>query len=462
VSQANWLAVTSGATGNGNGKVHFTAAANNGAARSGSITIAGQTFNVTQEGNCLATISPAANNFAASGGVGTVNVTTAAGCAWTASSNANWLTITGANSGSGNGALNYAVAANTGAARTGTLAVAGQVFTINQAAGCSFTINPATQSFAAMGGSGSVNVTTGTNCVWTATSNASWLTITSGPSLPGAGTVKFTVAMNTGAQRTGTLTMAGQTFTVAQAAAGALASVSAASYAANPLAQESIVAAFGVNLANATQTASDLPLPTELSGTYITVRDAAGVARRAPLFFVSPNQVNYQIPPGTAAGAAQITLLSDSGIVALGTLSIANTAPGLFTANANGQGVPAGVVLRVRGTTQLYENLLRYDAATQRFVSAPIDLGPATETVVLVLFGTGMRHRTALDKVTVRIGTEPNAVSAPVLYAGPAPGFIGLDQLNVTLPRTLLGRGAVNLQLTVDGKTANVVQINVK
>src|SRR5207244_3485088 len=90
-----------------------------------------------------------------------------------------------------------------------------------------------------------------------------------------------------------------------------VASVSAASFAAGgSLAPESIATAFGVNLATDTQTASSLPLPTQLAGVSLKLRDRAGAERLAPLFFVSPGQINYQVPPGTASGLATVTVTS--------------------------------------------------------------------------------------------------------------------------------------------------------
>jgi len=82
---------------------------------------------------------------------------------------------------------------------------------------CTYTISPTSQSFDSSGGSGSVTVTTQNGCTWSATSNASWITITSGSSGTGNGTVNYTVSSNsTTSQRTGTMTVAGQTFTVTQ------------------------------------------------------------------------------------------------------------------------------------------------------------------------------------------------------------------------------------------------------
>lgn len=171
---------------------------------------------------CTYTVGPLAQSFVYSGGAGTVNVTAPNGCAWTAVSNAAWITINGAGAGTGNGTVNFTVAANTGPARVGTLTVAGQTVTVNQdvAPACTYSINPTSAGVAAAGGAGSVSVTTPGGCNWTAVSNAAWITITGGAAGTGNGTVSYSVAANAGAARTGTMTIAGQTFTVNQLAAG--------------------------------------------------------------------------------------------------------------------------------------------------------------------------------------------------------------------------------------------------
>jgi uncharacterized protein (TIGR03437 family) len=241
-----------------------------------------------------------------------------------------------------------------------------------------------------------------------------------------------------------------------QAAPSALAAVSAASFDGASLAAESIVSAFGANLATATQAATTTPLPTTLSGTTIRIRDSANVERDAPLFFVSPAQVNFLIPADVAAGAASLNLTSGDGSTAAGTLQISNVAPSLFTANANGQGVAAAVALRVRANgQQVIEEVARWDAAQNRFVAAPIDLAVENEQVILILFGTGLRYRSSLSSVSARIG----GTDAQVLFAGAQNDFVGLDQVNVVLPRSLAGRGEVDVVLTVDGETANTVRI---
>jgi len=130
-SNTQWITVSGGASGTGNGTVSYTVAANTGGTRSGTVTIAGQTLTVTQA-PCGYSIAPPSQQVEASGGVASVSVTTASGCAWTAMSNANWIVITSGASGSGNGTVTFVVATNTGNARTGTLTIAGQTATIQQ------------------------------------------------------------------------------------------------------------------------------------------------------------------------------------------------------------------------------------------------------------------------------------------------------------------------------------------
>lgn len=169
---------------------------------------------------CTYSINPTSQNFGSGGGTGNVNVTTTAGCNWTAVSNAGWITVTGGASGTGNGVVTYSVAPNAGAARTGTITIAGRTFTVSQAGAgtaCTYSISPTSQVFRSGGGTGSVSVTTTTGCQWTANSNAGWIKLTGASSGTGSGTVTYSVSANTtGVMRTGTVTIAGKTFTVTQ------------------------------------------------------------------------------------------------------------------------------------------------------------------------------------------------------------------------------------------------------
>ncbi|MBI1761073.1 MAG: hypothetical protein HYR56_06510 [Acidobacteria bacterium] len=215
-SNAPWI-ILSGPGGTGSGSFGFTVQANTSPARTGTFTIAGNTFTVMQADGCVFAINPTSQSFAAAGGTGSVNVTAGAGCAWTAVSNAGFITITSGGGGSGNGTVNYSVAANVSPARSGTLTIAGQTFTVNQASGCVFTLSATSQHFPGAGGAGMVNVASGAGCAWTAVSNDAFITVTAGAAGNGNGTVGSMVAANAGlGGRSGTLTIAGQTFTVTQ------------------------------------------------------------------------------------------------------------------------------------------------------------------------------------------------------------------------------------------------------
>ncbi|MGH9847357.1 MAG: serine hydrolase [Blastocatellia bacterium] len=239
----------------------------------------------------------------------------------------------------------------------------------------------------------------------------------------------------------------------------AAANVSAASYQSAPLAAESIVSAFGSALATTTMAAPSTPLPVTLAGTTIKVRDSAGRDAAASLFFVSPTQINYLLPSGTANGQATVTITSGAGAVSAGTVQIAAVAPGLFTADASGRGLAAATVLRVKADgAQSFEPVAQFDAAQNKFVAVPIDLGPESDQVFLLLFGTGIRNRSALSAVAAKIG----GVDCQAPYAGAQGGFAGLDQINVRLSRSLIGRGEVDAALTVDGQAANTVKVQIK
>jgi hypothetical protein len=216
-SGTDWLTITAGATGSGNGTVGYSAASNGGPQRTGTIVAGGQTFTLTQEAGCTYVVSPTALNIESGGGTTSASVTAPAGCAWTAGSHANWIGISSGASGSGNGTVQLVVAANSEAARQGTVTIAGQTVTIAQAGGCTFSIDPTGQSMPASGGAGSFSVSTAGTCPWTAAADAPWLSITSGASGTGPGSVQFAAEPNSAAARTGTITAAGHTFTVTQA-----------------------------------------------------------------------------------------------------------------------------------------------------------------------------------------------------------------------------------------------------
>ncbi len=335
-----------------------------------------------------------------------------------------------------------------------------QVFGLLPAA-CNVSIGQTSQLVTAGADGGSVNVLAGTDCNWLAASNNDWIKITSGAEGSGNGTVNFSVAPNpSGNMRSGTINIAGVGFTVTQA--GLATMVSAASYEGAPLAGESIAVAFGANLATGTASAG-ASLPTTLAGATITVTDGTGAKQLAPLFFASPNQINYLVPSGLALGTALFTITSEGGNIATNAVQIARVAPGIFSANATGQGLAAAVVLRVKADgTQTYEPVGQFDPAQNRFTALPIDLGPdmgnASDQVFLILFGTGLRNRTSPANVKTQVG----GVDLPPAFAGAQGNLFGVDQINLQLPRSLAGRGSVDVVVTVEGLNANGVSIAIK
>ncbi len=218
----SWVTITSGSSGSGNGTVFYSVAANTDtSSRTGTITIAGKTFTITQSSaiTCNYSISSVSESFGASGGTGSVSVTTQNGCSWTVQNNAvSWIIVTSISSEIGNGMVSYSVAANTDtSSRTGTITIAGKIFTVVQSGiPCNYTISPVTESFGASAGTGSLTVTTQNGCGWTAVSNASWIIITSGSNISGNGIIDYSFEANSGIDRTGSINIAGKIFTINQ------------------------------------------------------------------------------------------------------------------------------------------------------------------------------------------------------------------------------------------------------
>jgi hypothetical protein len=235
-TQSPWITDVTPVAGQGSGTVEFRAAPNSTPiARETDIVINQEKIRISQGAvSCAYTVVPATLTMTTAGGPGTINVSTIAGCAWTAASDVPWITITSAATGNGNGSVRFSVASNGGTVRTGNVTIADQSTAITQSSsttpapgpggpsptpssGCTYSITPATYSVGAAGGIGpTVAVSTASGCTWTSVSNDSWITVTSGSSGNGNGSVSFTVASNPSNARNGSLTIAGQAFTVQQ------------------------------------------------------------------------------------------------------------------------------------------------------------------------------------------------------------------------------------------------------
>ena len=219
----------------------------------------------------------------------------------------------------------------------------------------------------------------------------------------------------------------------------------------------SLVSLFGQNLAATTAQASSLPLPTSLGGITLTVTDSAGVAQNARLHYVSPGQINFLLPDNVAGGSATFAVAGGSAPMSF-TGEVLPVAPALFSMSGTGAGVAAALAVAVQAANpQVQSPVPVFQCGATGCASVPIALG-VDRPVYVSFYGTGIRNRSSQANVTVTI----NGTSLPVLYAGPAPNFAGLDQVNVALPLALRGSGESRVFLTMDGQTSNTVTINIQ
>ena len=179
----------------------------------------------TQSGvSCVYTIAPGREDVSAASNTGQITVTAPDGCSWTATESLDWITISAGATGNGSGTLTYSVSENQNtSARSGIIKIADQSFTLSQEAAqapCTYTMSPTTASFASEGGLGTIQLTTSdSTCAWETNSSNAWVTIASGgQSGQGNATIGYSVETHTGTiDRSGAISVAGQTFLITQA-----------------------------------------------------------------------------------------------------------------------------------------------------------------------------------------------------------------------------------------------------
>ena len=203
------------------------------------------------------------------------------------------------------------------------------------------------------------------------------------------------------------------------------------------LAPQSIAVAYGSNLATTTAQAGGATLPIKLGQIGVTVKDSAGVSRAAGLYYVSPGQVDYVVPAGTAAGVAMVTVGTTTSAAL-----IAPVGPGLFSADGSGTGVAAALAVRA-STNGTQVPVPVFQCGATGCASVPMDLGLASDILVVELYGTGIQGRSSQSNVVAEIGGVP----ATVAYAGAQTQYAGLDQVNLYVPRSLAGAGEVPVVL---------------
>jgi uncharacterized protein (TIGR03437 family) len=167
------------------------------------------------------------------------------------------------------------------------------------------------------------------------------------------------------------------------------------------------------------------------------------------LLYVAPTQINFLLPAEIQAGIATVEVKLGGIIVGRGNTTVSRVAPALFTITADGKGIPTGY--------STFDGKALSPLFNSNGTARPLDPGTAQRPNHLVLFGTGFRNRSNLNNVQVRIG----GILCQITYAGSQPEYFGLDQLNVEIPTTTRGSGEVDLLLTVDGRPANTVRVNI-
>ncbi|MBK9166754.1 MAG: hypothetical protein IPM24_04740 [Bryobacterales bacterium] len=214
------------------------------------------------------------------------------------------------------------------------------------------------------------------------------------------------------------------------------------------LAPGGMISLFGTNLAQATRQAQGVPLPATLDGVSVEVVDG-GRTLAAPLFFVSAGQINAQLPFGLQSASVSVRVRNARGDSQAVTMPLRGRAPRLFTRTQDGKG----------------EAILLH-AADYRLVSRD---QPAQSNEYLVLYLTGLGAVTpeavagrpggdggalgALQRVTGTVTATIGGRDAVVHFAGLAPGFMGLYQVNLQAPAGL-AEGAHPIVIRCDGQAS--------
>ncbi len=201
-----------------------------------------------------------------------------------------------------------------------------------------------------------------------------------------------------------------------------------------------LVSIYGENLAAQSAQPALLPLPATMAAATVQI---GGIT--APLVYVSPLQINAQVPWEVAPGGATLTVNHD-GLTASQTVTIAAAGPGIFTLYGSAQAAALNEDYTVNSQTN-----------------------PASAGQAILLFGTGLgavspavatgsaASSTTLSQVVAAVTATVGGAPATVLFKGLAPGFAGLWQVNVALPPGL--SGATPVIVNVAGTPANTVTV---
>lgn len=209
-----------------------------------------------------------------------------------------------------------------------------------------------------------------------------------------------------------------------------------------PVGYDSLVTAFGTNLAAATASAGPGPLPTDLGGIKLHLRGSDGVEKMASLLYVSSTQINYVIPDGIVWPLAAVSIEHEGMpfVEEAVAMPVGPSAPGLFTLNAAGLAAATAVRVASDGTQT---GVPVVSCTASGCAAVPIDV--TSGTVYLSLYGTGFSVNwdgSALSPTNNYVGgCVVNELFVPTTYSGPQGQFPGLDQINLQLPASFAGSG---------------------
>ncbi len=427
------------------------------------VSYGGQTSTTTRtvsacssSSNCTYLVQPQSVTVPAGGANGTIIVITQAGCALNPSANVSWIKILGSNQ----GAVSYQVDPNPGSARSGTIAIGNRTVPVTQEGGvtCAYSITPTSNVMPSQGGTTSFRLAaSGTTCPWNVVWSGSWMTVTSPTSGKGNALVIFKVDPNTSTSpRSGTVTVAGLTYTLGQSG-GASATepsisqggvVNAASNRAGAVARGSFFTIYGTNIGPpGYMQVQNYPIPDNMGGVVVTFTRGS-YNKRGYLHFVSSVQINGILPSDVPLGDVQVTVSYNGIVSSAATITVTDTTFGTFSA-AGGPG--PGIVQN-------------YNSATD----APLNMAsfPAKPNQIVVLWGTGLGPITTGDNTPPPGGDLPVPVEVRVggkiakrLYSGRAPTFAGVDNIYFEVPADAPLGCSVPVQVTAAGVVANTVRM---
>ncbi len=330
------------------------------------------------------------------------------------------------------------------------------VYSAGTASGCTYSISPAAQSFFSTGGTATVSVTTAVGCVWAATSNAPWITIPSGASGTGNGAVSYSVAANTAtSSRSGTLTIAGQTYTVTQSGQATTPTIDVsttsltfnAQFGANPPPQSFAVRNSGPGTLN---------YQLSTNQRWLVVTPTSGSSRGDTATIAVSVDILGNPAAFTGAGTfnAQITLTPSAG-------------SGLSPAPSPAQAAPTVVGVQLiltaqPGPTPAINSAGVVNAAS--FQNPALPGGAIARGSIFSLFGTAVGPATLAQASSFPLQAVLAGVSVKVSQGSTSVDAIPLavvgTQINAILPSNT-PTGQVQVTVTVNGRASAPVTVQV-